>query len=538
MTAAATSSAYDHTTSSHIRARTKSSASNPGKPAAPMSPVGQQQQHAFATKSSKQSQIAPEVPRVDYLLRHGGLPYRVPRDFLGGAKDCYDAKRNRVVLFDKYARLLDDYGYVLKKQGSLAVATGYRSIARRLLDRLESVFARDISSEECTCLMCSNHTGYSELPEEVSWGEVLELVSGRRDLPEWPPFNPDAQLKTSVIDNSGIINNEPMQKVDEDIPVNWREHYLKESRKKKAAVDKWLHNNASKIGDAPLPEEDLDDETMVFVMGTYLSGIERTILHALLNVPNEQSDAPRKGSTPPPRTRPAYLVKANTALKRLYRLASPPRDPEAAYYMLKNPSMHNILATLAAISNDEWDILVSGRFDGFLRSGAEDEPPILPPSTQASTITNGGRTSRAGSSNSFRPASRTSRDGSAVNPSAVGPGVGGVGNGIGSGGGVVGSVGGGPILVDEETEIAVLQEMEESIFLGMEALEDAFEALNNKAEAVRRAIQDRSTGLVYANQIRKAAAEPEVKSSGRPEPDSDDGFDDNMSELAPWDICI
>ncbi|KAI5280320.1 hypothetical protein KEM52_004151, partial [Ascosphaera acerosa] len=340
-------------------------------------------------------------------------------------RDCYDARRGRVLLFDRYASLLDDYETVLRKQGSLAVATGYRSIARRLLDRLESVFARDISSEECTCLMCSNQMptshahphshpqsqpshggGYaSELAEEVSWGEVLELVSGRRDLPEWPPFHPHVEptlgwqggggggggggdAGAGGVDSGIAAGKEPMQKVDEDIPLNWREHYLKESRKKKDAVDKWLHNNASKIGDAPLPEADLDDETMVFVMGTYLSGIERTILHALLNVPNEQADLPRGvgvtgggatasaatgGMSAPQRTRPAYLTKANLALKRLYGLASPPRDPEAAYFMLKNPGMHNILATLAAISGDEWAILTSGRFDGFLRSGAEDE---------------------------------------------------------------------------------------------------------------------------------------------------------------------
>ncbi|KAI5306733.1 hypothetical protein KEM56_007392 [Ascosphaera pollenicola] len=536
------SSAYDGTAASHSRSRTKSASSKPGTPTSSSAgKTGHAHGHSHLRPSSVKppsvnsktgraapvsregiEQPAPEIPRVDYLLRYGGLPYRVSREYLTGPKDAFDVKRNRVILFDGYARLLDEYRYVLKKQGSLAVATGYRSIARRLLDRLESVFARDISSEECTCLMCSNHTGYSELPDEVGWGEVLELVSGRRELPDWPPFNPDARLKTSDVDDSGILNHEPMQKVDEDIPHNWREHYLKESRKKKDAVDKWLHNNASKIGDAPLPEEDLDDETMVFVMGTYLSGIERTILHALLNVPDERSDAPRKGATPRPR--PPYLQMANTALKRLYRLASPPRDPEAAYYMLKNPTMHNILATLAAISNDEWEILISGRFDGFLRSGAEDEPSTSPTSGAAAN----GRNSRAGSgfrpsssASSYRPSSQMSRDGAS-----------GATTGIANGAGAIGT---GPIIVDEETEIAALQELEDSIYAGMEVLEDAFEALHNKAEAVRRAIGDRRAGLQYANQLRKAATEPEVENTGRREPDSDDGLDDNMSELAPWD---
>lgn len=550
------SSAYNGTAASHSRARTKSaSGSKPGTPnsssagrngyayghsgtlrPSSVKPPGTSSRSGRATPSSRSmaaEQPPPEIPRVDYLLRYGGLPHRVSRDYLTAPKDAFDVKRNRVTLFDGYARLLDEYRYVLKKQGSLAVATGYRSIARRLLDRLESVFARDISSEECTCLMCTNHTGYSEVPDDISWGEVLELVSGRRELPDWPPFNPDARLKTSDVDDSGILNHEPMQKVDEDIPHNWRQHYLKESKKKKDAVDKWLHNNASKIGDAPLPEEDLDDETMVFVMGTYLSGVERTILHALLNVPDEQSDAPRKGAVPTPRPRPPYLQMANMALKRLYRLASPPRDPEAAYYMLKNPGMHNILATLAAISNDEWEILISGRFDGFLRSGAEDEASATTP--PAGAATNGRATIRSGagyrpssSASSYRPGSSMSRQ-EGTNAAAN------LANGAAGGSAGGSGLGAGPIIVDEETEIAALQELEESIYTGMEVLEDAFEVLHNRAEAVRRAITARRTGLEYANQLRKKAAAPEAEKSERREPESDDGFDDNMSELAPWD---
>ncbi|KAF2876026.1 hypothetical protein BDV95DRAFT_655321 [Massariosphaeria phaeospora] len=57
--------------------------------------------------------------------------------------------------------------------------------ARRLLDRLETVFARNISGGHCDCLMCM-HEYYS--PEEervVNWGEILELVSGRCELPTW-----------------------------------------------------------------------------------------------------------------------------------------------------------------------------------------------------------------------------------------------------------------------------------------------------------------------------------------------------------------
>ena len=111
-------------------------------------------------------------------------------------------------------------------------------------------------------------------------------------------------------------------------------------------------------------------------------------------------------------------------------------------YLLTNPHLHNVLATLAAISDGEWEILISGRFDGFLRSGADDvfaattpfgdasryPPPSLPPSRGPPT-----------------PFSR--------NPTPA-----------------TGSVGA-PVTIDEENEIAALAEVEREIFLSMEALE-------------------------------------------------------------------
>jgi hypothetical protein len=50
-----------------------------------------------------------------------------------------------------------------------------------------------------------------------------------------------------------------------------------------------------------------------------------------------------------------------------------------------------------------------------------------------------------------------------------------------------------------------LAEVERDIFLGMEALEDAFEALHCKAEVVRRALRERGAGLSVANQSRRGS---------------------------------
>ena len=71
---------------------------------------------------------------------------------------------------------------------------------------------------------------------------------------------------------------------------------------------------------------------------------------------------------------------------------------------------------------------------------------------------------------------------------------------------------GAPVAFDEETEIATLAEIERDIYVGMEKLEDAFEALHQKAETVRKAIRERSAGLAAAAQRRRGLGwSPEVR---------------------------
>ncbi|KAL5361570.1 hypothetical protein BJX96DRAFT_165994 [Aspergillus floccosus] len=461
------------------------------------------------------------IPRVDYLLQNGGLDHRVPKALLMGAgvpetspyqtlPPQYAASR----VFDPFNRLLDDYNNVMAKNGSLAVATGYRSVARRLLDRLEAVFARDISSESCTCLMC-DHEEMEERPSGVSWGEVLELVSGRRELPNWPPF-----ILMPTVGEAELSGNEhiPMQKMDIDVPEEYREHYMRQSRKTQAAVDKWLSEQSDQPTSAP---QDVDDETLTFAMLTHLAPELRPIFRALLGI---KSTSPTPQPDGEPRVRSPALVSSSHAIQRLYRLPSVPRDPETAIYMLNNPGMHHVLATLAAISDDEWDILISGRFDGFLRSGAEDayagpgSPPRWSNSRSNTPFTTGGISRGPTPSHmdgTFRPASQPY----GVNSTASF---------------------GGPIALDEEMEIAALAEIERDIYLGMEALEDAFEALHCKAETVRRALRERGAGLSVANQNRRGSyveARLGTPSSalGQWESGPDDDFLDDDRSLAPDD---
>ncbi|CAF9925480.1 MAG: hypothetical protein HETSPECPRED_005848 [Heterodermia speciosa] len=421
-------------------------------------------------------------PKVDYLMQNGGLTQSIPKSLLGVGQGetvqttlPHSAQVGR--FFGPFNTLLDDYTKVMARSGSMAVATGYRSIARRLLDRLEAVFARDIASETCTCAVCRMQEQPSHDGDEdgVSWGEILEYVSGRRELPQWPAFVLDS---TQV--GLGISSAEsPCQKLDIDVPEEFRAHYISQSKKTKQSVDRWLESQPQ---DSISPPQDVDDETLTFAMLTRLEPHQRPLFSALAGIaqsrpgstaprPPSVSSAPSAVSDAPSKSVEAELLeRTGLAIQRLYRLTTRPRDPESAIYLLTNPHLHSVLATLAAISDHEWDILTSGRFDGFLRSGAEDAPPQPPTISRGPT-----------------PSSRLPTP--AVSTSTPAP-----------------PTAGAPVALDEETEISVLAEVEREIFLGMEALEDAFEALHLKAETVRRALRERGAGLSMANQARRGLA--------------------------------
>lgn len=496
------------------------------------------------------------IPRVDYLLQHGGLHHPVPKNLLYAGKPMAvqqaamtPAQNPSFIanLFEPYNQLLGDFERVMAKSGSLAVATGYRSVARRLLDRLEAVFARDLSAEFCTCSICQYDNDEGGDIRGVSWGEILELVSGRKELPSWPPF-------AFVERPSGLgINFDlaaPMQKLDIDVPEEYRDHYIRQSQKTKNSVDRWLSrslgNDASEA-----PPEDVDDETLTFAILTHIPMDQRPLFKDLLGIVDQPPEPPRRAPSPeresgqprppptpmPQKVRPDYIIAAGVAIQRLYRLPAPPRDPEVAVFLLHNLNLHHPLATLAAVSGDEWDILISGRFDGFLRSGAEDEYPGAQTNgrytpQQISRMPSRGATPAYGPTRSRQNSNTYSYPRPSTAPGHR-------------------SLSGfetksGPIALDEETEIATLAEIERDIYTGMEQLEDAFEQLHLRAESVRRAIRERSTGLAAAQQ-RRRQSEIEIR-AGTPasnfggnamfqnwEVETDDGLGDDVSELAPDD---
>jgi hypothetical protein len=483
------------------------------------------------------------APRVDYLLQNGGLNRLVPRSMLSSI-----VSHNPVLTYQQYTsprpgdnqartvqalflpleNVLDDYSKVIEKQGSMAVATGYRSVARRLLDRLEAVFSRNISRETCSCIICRSKQYSEPAAEGVSWGEILEYVSGRRDLPAWPPFVVARDpLGIEVIEGE---QSAPMQKMDIDVPEEYREHYIRQNKKTKTAVQNWL----AKMPEEPPPE--MDDDTYAFAMMTQLKPDQKQLFTALHR---GMSTLPGSRSvTPLEKTKPELLMKTALALQRLYRLGNPPRDPECTMFLLKYPELHGVLATLAAISNGEWEILISGRFDGFLWSGAESGLP----QTIGSPVPRGPSrgptaTPLTRDPTPFSPVYGVSRGTTPFSPIR--------GSTISRGPTPAPSSFGAPVQMDEETEIAVLAEVEREIYIGMEVLEDAFEVLHMKAEAVRTALRERSAALAMTAQARRGSTAEDIEVRlgtpasfipGTPfDTDTDDGIDDDRSELAPDD---
>ncbi|RYP48631.1 hypothetical protein DL768_005522 [Monosporascus sp. mg162] len=450
-----------------------------------------------------------EVPRVDYLLQHGGLPHPVPKDFLSvmprqnGTRPSNPPLAGAETLFAPFFNLLDQYQTVIHKQGSVAVATGHKSVARRLLDRLEDVFSRDLPAEGCSCIMCE------KTPEEhrgLGWGEVLERVGGRVELPAWPPFDL-ANLGINAAELAADVPPRPASPVnlDPDIAEEFRDHYLRQSKKVRSAVDKWM--NSCDETPAPPPSE-VDDETLAFAMLTSLEQGERPYFNALLSGARElQPDV--RAPTPMLKPRTDFLVKTGLALQRLYRLSQAPRDAETAMYLVKNPFHHDLLSTITDINPQEWEILVSGRFDGFLWSGADADDSITP--TADNSLSRGatpasGLFSPPPSRGPMTPMRHTPSFASSRNTTPF-SGMYSRGTTPASFVSLSSSAAPGsrqPVSHDEEVEVAVLAEVEREIYRGMEALEDAFEKLHRRAEMVRGALRQRNAGLSMSMQSRRA----------------------------------
>ncbi|KAL8407608.1 hypothetical protein RB594_006435 [Gaeumannomyces avenae] len=476
-----------------------------------------------------------EVPKVNYLTQNGGLSKPVSKDFLdalprqNGTRPSNPPLTGCETLFAPFFNILNQYQAVLDSHGSVAVATGHKTIARRILDRLDNVFTRDLPEDGCNCVMCEKMGRQSR---GLGWGEVLERFKG--DNPPWPPFDL-AELGSKGIEESADLPPRPDSpvKMDPDIAEEFRGHYLRQNKKVKAAVGKWLTSCAETP--APPPQE-VDDETLTFAILTSLKHEEQPYFNALLSGSRELQPAVRAPTPMVRKPRQDFLVRTGLALQRYYSLQQIPRDAETVVYLVRNHHMHDLLRTVGDINPSEWELLVSGRFDGFLWSGADSsgvagEDGATTPTAMGFEMPSYGGTPCSGF---FSPMPK----GQVISPSYTSPGglpirsftptgypsplrpqgpfsrgqtpasfVSGVSSmtGVvvppGIGGGASGKT---AVTMDEELEVQVLAEVERHIYQGMEALENAFEALHQRAELVRGALRQRTTGLQMGLQRKRA----------------------------------
>ncbi|PTD03603.1 hypothetical protein FCULG_00002613 [Fusarium culmorum] len=434
-----------------------------------------------------------DMPRVDYLLQNGGLAYTAPRT---SSLYCLVKTAHDLQILPWSVQTLS-----LLRFTTYWISTTLSSTSR---DQLLSLLGTVQSLVDCwtvsrmyspaTSLLMVAHV--SCIHDGLNWGDVLEWVSGRIELPQWPPFDL-AEVGTKAAEISGDVPPRPASPVqlDPDIAEEFREHYLRQSKKVRTAVDRWLSNT----GETPVPPpQDVDDETLSFAILTNLDPEDRPYFNAIMTGSKELKSSVR-APTPGHRPRTDFLIKTGLALQRLYRLQQVPRDAESATYLVKNPHTHDLLVALSNINNSEWEILVSGRFDGFLWSGADDEPHTphsesrgpTPASSyyNTRTMSPGPRASSSFSSRNTTPFSVYSRGTTPASFVSV--------NTTGMPGSRQ------AVSNDEEMEMAAIAEIEREIYKGMETLEDAFEKLHKKAEVVRNALRQRGAGLMQNLQNRR-----------------------------------
>ena len=403
---------------------------------------------------------------IDYVLAKGGeipevsyAPINTGHDEAGGQG------RELLTVFSPLHDSLDAYTQILANGGSVAVGTGYRSVARRLLERVEALFARDIG---------------------LPWGETLEWLRGKRRrerLPVLPVLPVRGFLKkgTSGVDEGEtptVLGNnqcgdEPPRYQPPPPPAapllqppadgQGVHQMLAEGEKirTKTKVEEWLDETETVLsttinanGGGPVPNS---VPTVPNGKANDLAGNFYVTLANQFNVPQQNSGAlaiPQDAASTASQEEEeeklvsgivmellnedreqkeryahylndnALLERTMLALRRLY-----PSFPVhtitrsiAALYLLLHPDLHPVLEAISRITKGELDLLNSGRFDGFL-----DEKDVIP--------------------------------------------------------------------ADEEKELEALEVLDGNIFRTMEKLEDEIEALHVRAEEVRRKLRVRKEAI-------------------------------------------
>lgn len=238
----------------------------------------------------------------------------------------------------------------------MAVGTGYRSVARKLLQQVGGVFNREVGVEG------------------IDWSDILEYIRGDEPKPCLCVL-PVKGLIQRNIDTATILSGaEPASEVGIQAPQQTKE--LAESvvagvREKSGTgkVQEWLEEVEKVLRQQPPPPptastvpEEIEHE--------YEDEVVTQIIEGILPTP-AQIEVFRSYLADY-----AYLASTKAALMRLYpqHPAVSITKPIVALYLLLHVELHPMLAAIGGLSDAEMELINSGRFDGFLDGSTNAVP--------------------------------------------------------------------------------------------------------------------------------------------------------------------
>ncbi|CAZ82159.1 unnamed protein product [Tuber melanosporum] len=298
---------------------------------------------------------------IDYLIPYGALdvpvsdnfhPYQDPHSLTNSPKTELPVAD----VFGNLNYLLESYLGILSNGGSMAVGTGYRSVARKLLQQVGGVFNREVGVEG------------------IDWSDILEYIRGDEQKPCLCVL-PVKGLIQRNIDTATILSGaEPASEVGLQAPQQTKE--LAESvvagvREKSGTgkVQEWLEEVEKVLRQQPPPSPTVSTVPEE-VEHEYEDEVVTQIIEGILPTP-AQIEVFRSYLTDH-----AYLASTRAALMRLYpqHPAVSITKPIVALYLLLHVELHPMLAAIGGLSDAEMELINSGRFDGFLDGSTNAVP--------------------------------------------------------------------------------------------------------------------------------------------------------------------
>ena len=297
---------------------------------------------------------------IDYLIPYGALDGPVSDNFhpYQDPHSIANSPRTELPVADVFGNLnylLDSYIAILSNGGSMAVGTGYRSVARKLLQQVGGVFNREVGIEG------------------IDWSDILEYIRGDDQKPCLCVL-PVKGLIQRNIDTATILSGaEPTSsEVGPQQTKELAESVVAGVREKSGTgkVQEWLEEVEKVLRQQPPPSPTATSTVPEEVEHEYEDEVVTQIIEGILPTP-AQIEVFRSYLADH-----AYLASTKAALVRLYpqHPAVSITKPIVALYLLLHVELHPMLAAIGGLSDAEMELINSGRFDGFLDGSTNAVP--------------------------------------------------------------------------------------------------------------------------------------------------------------------